>query len=164
MVPFSTYEFLIIMAMFIAVLWICKFFVAERFYKYILAGLNALYLIVFFPQPWHFLALIVYSWLLIYVFTEKVVPKKKIWGILLLLMPMLCVKFDIRFSSYPFKLNEWISFAGLSYASFKIVGYYMDKAPTEKMTDGITWFNFLSFTPTLLIGPIERLSRFKATQ
>ena len=96
--------------------------------------------------------------------TEKLVPKRKIWGILLLLLPMLLVKFDIRFASYPFKLNEWISFAGLSYASFKIVGYYMDKAPKERMTDGVTWFNFLSFTPTLLIGPIERLSRFKATQ
>jgi membrane protein involved in D-alanine export len=164
MLPFSTYEFLIIMAMFVAVLWICKFFVAGKYYKYILAGLNALFLIVVFPQPGHFLSLIGYSWLMIFLLTEKFVFQKKIWGIILLLLPMLLVKFDIRFSSYPFKLNEWISFAGLSYASFKIVGYYMDKAPKEKMTDVVTWFNFLSFTPTLLIGPIERLSRFKATQ
>jgi membrane protein involved in D-alanine export len=77
---------------------------------------------------------------------------------------MLLVKFDIRFHFYPYEVNNIISFAGLSYASFRIVGYYMDKAPGEKMTDPVTYFNFLSFTPTLLIGPIDKHSRFKASQ
>jgi membrane protein involved in D-alanine export len=40
----------------------------------------------------------------------------------------------------------------------------MDKAPGEKMADFISYFNFLSFTPTILIGPIERYGRFKASQ
>lgn len=82
----------------------------------------------------------------------------------MLLLPMLLVKLDIRFNFYPFELNHFISFAGLSYVSFRIIGYYMDKAPQEKMPDFISYFNFLSFAPTLLIGPIDKFSRFKASQ
>jgi len=32
------------------------------------------------------------------------------------------------------------------------------------MADFVTYFNFLSFTPTLLIGPIDRYGRFKNSQ
>jgi len=32
------------------------------------------------------------------------------------------------------------------------------------MSDFVTYFNFLSFTPTLLIGPIDRYGRFKNSQ
>jgi len=77
---------------------------------------------------------------------------------------MLLVKLDIRFNFYPFEMNNILSFAGLSYASFRIMGYYMDKAPDEEMTDFISYFNFLSFTPTLLIGPIDKFRRFKTSQ
>jgi membrane protein involved in D-alanine export len=77
---------------------------------------------------------------------------------------MLLVKFDIRIATYPFELNNLLSFAGLSYASFRIMGYYMDKGPDEKISDALTYFNFLAFTPTLLIGPIDKYSRFKNSQ
>jgi membrane protein involved in D-alanine export len=77
---------------------------------------------------------------------------------------MLLVKSDIRFEFYPFELNNLLSFAGLSYASFRIISYYMDKAPNEKFADFITYFNYLSFSPTILIGPIERYSKFEKSQ
>ena len=164
MLPFSSYEFFIVMALFIATLAVCKRVVADKNYKYVLALLNALFLIIIYPKPFHFILLIAYAYGATFLFTEIVVFKKKIIGILLLLLPMLLVKFDIRFDFYPFELNHLLSFAGLSYASFRIVGYYMDKAPGEKMTDSVSYFNFLSFTPTLLIGPIDKFSRFKASQ
>ena len=81
-----------------------------------------------------------------------------------MLIPMLLVKFDIRFFSYPFELNKIISFAGLSYASFRMISYYMDHVPGEKQADFISYFNFLAFTPTILIGPIDRFRRFKNSQ
>ena len=164
MLPFSSNEFFIIMALFIAITALCKLFSADKNYKYVLALLNALFLIVIYPKPIHFLLLIGFSFLITYLAADVFKFKKKIWGILLLLLPMLMVKLDIRFDFYPFKINDIISFAGLSYASFRIMGYYMDKAPNEKMADPTTYFNFLAFTPTLLIGPIERYNRFKTSQ
>jgi membrane protein involved in D-alanine export len=164
MLPFSSFEFFVIMAAFIAIIVVCKYLIADKWYKYVLALLNALFLIVIYPKPIHFLSLIVFSYLITYLASDIFRFRKKIWGILLLLLPMLIVKFDIRFDFYPFKINDIISFAGLSYASFRIMGYYMDKAPVDKMAEPITYFNFLSFTPTLLIGPIERYNRFRNSQ
>jgi membrane protein involved in D-alanine export len=148
------------MAFFIAIAWVCKLFCADKQYKYILFSFNALFLVIFYPKPLHFLLLIVLSYLL----TAIIKFKRKLFGIILLLIPMLLVKLDIRFDFYPFELNNWISFAGLSYASFRIMSYYMDKSPDEKVTDFFTYFNFLAFVPTLLIGPIDRLSRFAHSQ
>ncbi len=164
MLPFSTYEFFLVMGAFIGVLLLCKLWLQDTSYKYVLALLNLLFLAVFFPQPWHFFGLIIYSYFFLYLFSSVLKPKLKIWGIIVLLLPMLLVKFEIQIASYPFKINNLLSFAGLSYASFRIVGYYMDKAPTEKMANPVTYFNFLSFTPTLLIGPIERYGRFQAAE
>lgn len=152
------------MAIFIAFISACKYFVSNEKYKYVLGSLNALFLITIYPKPIHFFLLIIFSYLITYLVSDIIKFKKKIWGIILLLLPMLLVKFDIRFDFYPFEMNNILSFAGLSYASFRIVGYYMDKAPNEKITDFTTYFNFLSFTPTLLIGPIDKHARFKASQ
>lgn len=164
MLPFSSYEFFIIMAIFIAIVTACKYFFTDKNYKYVLAFLNLLFLITIYPKPVHFLLLIAFAYLGTYLISDVIRFNKKIWGILILLLPMLLVKFDIRFDFYPFEMNRLISFAGLSYASFRIVGYYMDKAPNEKIADPVSYFNFLSFTPTLLIGPIDKFSRFKASQ
>jgi membrane protein involved in D-alanine export len=152
------------MAIFIAIVAACKYIFPSFTYKYVLTFLNALYLIVVYPKPYHFLALILLSYFNTYLVSDVFKFRNKLWGIIILLLPMLLVKFDIRFDFYPFEINNLLSFAGLSYASFRIVGYYMDKAPNEKMADFTTYFNFLSFTPTLLIGPIERYSRFKSSQ
>jgi membrane protein involved in D-alanine export len=164
MLPFSSYEFFIVMAVFIAIIMVCKYIASNKSYKYILFFLNALFLVIIYPKPLHFILLIAFAYLMTYLCSDVFQFNKKIWGILILLLPMLLVKLDIRFNFYPFEMNHLLSFAGLSYASFRIVGYYIDKAPGEKMTDSVSYFNFLSFTPTLLIGPIDKFSRFKASQ
>jgi len=164
MLPFSCFEFFIIMAIFIAITGACKYFLPDKNYKYVSAFLNALFLITVYPKPYHFFILIVYSYLSTYLVADVIKFRNKLWGIIILLLPMLLVKLDIRFHSYPFEMNKVLSFAGLSYASFRIMGYYMDKAPGERITDFTSYFNFLSFTPTLLIGPIDRFSRFRLSQ
>jgi len=164
MLPFSSFEFFIIMAIFIAFTGACKYLIPDKNYKHLIAFFNALFLFAIYPKPYHFFILIVFSYLCTYLISDVIKFKKKIWGIIILLIPMLLVKFDIRFNFYPFEMNDILSFAGLSYASFRIMGYYMDKAPNEKMADIVSYFNFLSFTPTLLIGPIDKYRRFKASQ
>lgn len=164
MLPFSSFEFFIIMTIFIAIIVVCKNFVSDNNYKYVLGFLNALFLTIIYPKPLHLIFLITFSYFSTYLISEFLKFNKKIWGILILLLPMLLVKLDIRFTFYPFELNEIISFAGLSYVSFRIMGYYIDKAPGQKMTDFASYFNFLAFTPTLLIGPIDKFIHFKASQ
>ncbi|MBK9479608.1 MAG: D-alanyl transfer protein [Bacteroidetes bacterium] len=161
MLPFSSYEFFILMALYIGLIVLCKQIVAARFYSVVLAVLNLGYLLFVYPEPLHFLLLILFSYLITYLLSDLLKVANKLIGIVVLLLPMLLVKFDIRIATYPFVLNNLLSFAGLSYASFRIMGYYMDKAPDEKMSDALTYFNFLAFTPTLLIGPIDKFSRFK---
>lgn len=164
MLPFSTYEFLIFLAMYISIIYIAKLFVKDAQYKYVLGVLNLIYLTVIYPQPYHFLMLIGFSYLTTYLISEKLKFNKKIFGILLLLLPMVLVKLNIKVHYYPYVLNNILSFAGLSYASFRIMGYYMDKGPNDKMANPVSYFNFIAFTPTLLIGPIEKYSRYIASE
>src|SRR3954462_13006520 len=164
MLPFSSFEFFILMAIFIGIIHLCKYVTAKKSYRNILFSLNLVFLLFIYPKPLHLIFLILFAYGMTYLCSDIFRFNKKIWGILILLIPMLLVKLDIRFNFYPFEMNHLLSFAGLSYVSFRILGYYMDKAPAEKMPDFPSYFNFLSFSPTLLIGPIEKFSRFKASQ
>jgi membrane protein involved in D-alanine export len=161
MLPFSSIDFYILIALFIGLMMTLKFLLTNPYYKYVLAILNISFLYFAYPKPYHFLLFIVYSYAGIYLFSTILKFSLKIWGILFLLLPMLLVKLEIRSG---FELSHLLSFAGLSYATFRIIGYYMDRAPNEKMADPITYFNFLAFTPTLLIGPIDRYGGFKTSQ
>jgi membrane protein involved in D-alanine export len=161
MLPYSIYEFYLVMAGMIALLYGAKKFSGQLDYRWIQGLFNFSFLIFFYPKPLHFILLIVYAWFMTYLLHKKIKPRKKIWGILLLLLPMLLVKLDIRFGHYPFELNHLLSFAGLSYASFRMMGCYLDLAPEDAVPGQLDYFNFLSFTPTLLIGPIDKFSRFR---
>ncbi|HXC04355.1 MAG TPA: MBOAT family O-acyltransferase, partial [Bacteroidia bacterium] len=147
---------------FLGILGLGKMVLPPSRYVYVLMILNALFLVFIYPKPWHFLVLIVYSYLATLLAIKVFRFKKKISGIILLLLPMLLVKADIRFEFYPFELNNWLSFAGLSYASFRIMSYYMDQAPGQDIANPVSYFNYLAFTPTLLIGPIDRYAHFNA--
>jgi membrane protein involved in D-alanine export len=162
MVPFANVTFFYVLFLMLLVIWTAKIFLKDRQYKFVLLFLNGAFFLLYFTQPIHFTLYIIWAYFFTYFFTNVLVLAQRIWGILILLAPMLLVKFDIRQDGYH--LNTLISFAGLSYASFKAMGYFMDRSYKEKMVDPVTYFNFLAFTPTLLIGPINRLSHFKESQ
>lgn len=164
MVPFSSSDFFILMAIFIVLIAAAKQVLSARFYRESLFVLNATFLLVFYPDPLLYISFIVYSYAITWLFGKRFKLPLKMYGILALLLPMLLVKFNIRFSSYPFELNYMLSFAGLSYASFRTMSFFMDKNPAAPMPDLLSYFNYLSFTPTLLIGPIDRFQHFKASQ
>lgn len=164
MLPFSLPEFFVLLLLFVLVLAGCKQVLRDTHYRYVLAALNLVYLVFVFPKPLHFLLFIVYAYGVTALLQKVIRFRKKIWGILLLLLPMLLVKLDIRTTAYPFHWSDLVSFAGLSYASFRVMGYYMDAQPGSALPHPVSYFNFLSFTPTLLIGPIERFSRYVKTE
>jgi membrane protein involved in D-alanine export len=162
MLPFESIDFFVIISLLFGIVLLGKFVLKNDAYKHVLALVNFIFLLFYFPKPYHFFGLILFSYGLIFLFSNVLKISSKIWGIILLLVPMILVKLEITKNGFP--LNDLISFGGLSYASFKIVGYYMDKSPTEKMVNFTSYFNFLSFSPTLLIGPIDKLSRYKASE
>jgi membrane protein involved in D-alanine export len=162
MLPFENASFFFVIFLMIFIIWFTKLFLKDTHYKYILFGLNSAFFLLFFSQPIHFSLYIFWAYLITFLFTNVLMFSKRIWGIIVLLSPMLLVKLDI--SQKGFHWNDIISFAGLSYASFKAMSYFMDRSFKEKMEDPITYFNYLAFTPTLLIGPIDRLSNFKKSQ
>jgi membrane protein involved in D-alanine export len=164
MIPFSVFEFyvLIFLAVFLIRI-VSKYFSVSKF-KYILFAFNFTFLVFIFQFPIHFILLILYSYFLLYILLHVINFKVKLFGVILLLIPMILVKLDIRFHFYPFELNQIISFAGLSYASFKVAGLYLQSANKSKMPSFISFFNFLSFTPTLLIGPIDKYSNYLQTE
>ncbi len=162
MLPFAQVSFFYILFLMMGILWVSKLFLKDNQYKYVLLFLNSAFFLLYFTQPIHFTLFICWSYFVTYLFTNVLKLQKRIWGIIVLFAPMILVKLDI--SKNGNALNDIISFAGLSYASFKVMGYFMDKAYSEKMAYPVSYFNFLSFTPTLLIGPIDKFSRFKASE
>ena len=53
-----------------------------------------------------------------------------------------------------------IQIAGLSYIVFKVIGLYIDERRSTAKIAFLDFFNFTTFVPTLLIGPIDRFQRF----
>ena len=73
---------------------------------------------------------------------------------LLALIPMLLMKLDLNDKIYQF--------AGLSYITFRTVQSIVDTNSKEKLMNFMDFSSFVLFTPTLLIGPIDRSDRFQS--
>lgn len=122
--------------------------------------LSMIYLLFFFPKPWYVLILVGWAYLITTIFISFIKIHNKFTGIILLLIPLILVKSDIHLGTYPFVLNNLISFAGLSYISFRIISLYMDLEPGKRPVNFFRYVSYLTFTPTILIGPIDRFHHF----
>ena len=71
---------------------------------------------------------------------------------------MILIKLDIR---TDFKWNDIIGLAGLSYITFKTAALYIDSTQDGNRVKVWQLFTFQAFTPTLLVGPIDRFERFQ---
>jgi len=161
MLPYSSLDFYLFIFGAVAYIATSKYWIGKWLsYSNNLMIISLLYLLFYYPQPWHIILLVVYSYLLYYLLSFIIKLNNKLVGAVLLLLPMLLVKSDIRFHFYPFELNDILSFAGLSYISFRILSVYMDVVPGSKPVNFFQYTSYLIFTPTLLIGPIDRYSRF----
>ena len=161
MLPFSNIDFYIIAAMLVVYLLLAKWLLKKVIpYETNILIVNLAFLLFFFPHPYHVFGLILISYGLTYLFSTILKLQNKLLGTILLLAPMILVKSDIRFNLYPFELNNWLSFAGLSYISFRIASVYIESNPGDRPPRFTTYVNYLTFFPSLLIGPIDRLKRY----
>lgn len=160
MLPFSDIDFFLFAIGLVFLLWtgkLCKNIIC---YSNMLLTVSIIYLLILYPDPLKILSFIIGTYTLYYLLLRWKNLKYKIIGCIILLIPLILMKANIRFHFYPFELNKIIVFSGLSYISFRIIHLYLDGTVSGKPIALKEYANFLLFTPTLLIGPIDRYSRF----
>lgn len=162
MLPFSSIDFFLIAGTSVLLLYLLKVFAKNvlSFGNAILI-LSVFYIVVYYPKPIHLGLFVLYSYGIYYLFQKVIKSKIKIVGVLLMLLPMIVFKANIKVHFYPFNISDFVFFAGLSYISFRLVSIYLDAKPKDKVINFWNYLNYLIFTPTLLIGPIDRYQNFK---
>jgi membrane protein involved in D-alanine export len=159
--PFANGQFYVFLFMLVGLGLLLKagFSNSVKAYSYFLAGISFVYLLLLFPKPLHFIAFIGYGF-----FLFKFFSKKHNWKgakiIILYVLPLFLMKLFNVLPSFKLSIQSIFQIAGLSYASFKMLQIHFDEA-NRKEISFISYFTFLAFPPTLLIGPIDRYERFE---
>lgn len=159
--PFANGQFYVFLFLLVGLGLLLKagFSNSVKAYSYFLAGISFIYLLLLFPKPLHFIAFIGYGF-----FLFKFFSKKHNWKgakiIILYVLPLFLMKLFNVLPSFKLSIQSVFQIAGLSYASFKMLQIHFDEA-NRKEISFISYFTFLAFPPTLLIGPIDRYERFE---
>lgn len=162
MLPFSSIDFLLVFCLPVLALYVIKKTGRWIAFDNVILIFSLSYILILYPSPLKLLVFILSTYLLYLFLVQRWNPRHKIFGCIILLLPLILMKANIKFHFYPFSLNEVIVFAGLSYISFRVIHLYMDSSVSKKTINFKDWGNFLLFAPTLLIGPIDRYARFKS--
>lgn len=133
-------------------------------YKTLLSLATLFYIALFFPQPFHLAGLLLFLYGSLSGLRKWYSNSNIIFPMLLLSLPMILMKLFgvITFSDDNWWKNTPVIFqiAGMSYMVFKAIGLYIDERSKTKKINFLDFFNFISFVPTLLIGPLDRFQRF----
>lgn len=155
MLPFTNIEFFILFGILILAIQLLKP-IYSKFISYanVLFGVTLFYVLCFFTQTYQLLGFAIYSYLVYYIFSFKIKNTYRLWVSLLLALPMILLKMHLKIS--------WLGFGGLSYITFRTIQIFIDRQAGDEPIHPREYFTFLVFTPTLLIGPIDRWQRFKS--
>ena len=158
MLPFSSKKFFLLFAVIIATgLVVGKYFSRYISLRNYLLAVTILYITFFFPEPLHAFIFVAYCYTIYYVFNYLLKPNVKLLGCALLVLPMVLIKISVKDMGF-------ISLAGLSYITFRVVQIYFDnnRNYSPRPVSPFDFFLFMLFPPTILIGPIDRFNRFKS--
>jgi membrane protein involved in D-alanine export len=155
MLPFANIDFYLLFALLVALLYGLKGVLNGRVpLVSVIVGISLFYAVAYFPKPWQLVLFTVYqclfTWLLLFRWTKL----HKLLGSLLLALPMVLVKLDWNV--------DVIGFAGISYITFRCLQVYLDGELLRERFRFVDFIAFLLFTPSLLVGPIDRYERFKS--
>ena len=152
MLPFSTLDFLYFMLFAICAVLIWKVFLKSIMaYKSVIFFLSISFLILY-PSPLQLIGFTLYSYGILYASVARFKSQKKLWMTLAAITPMFLMKLEVN--------NHIFQFAGLSYITFRTVQTIVDTNNKKQMISFWDFTSFVLFTPTLLIGPIDRSERF----
>ena len=166
--PFSDDTYFIYLCISTAIIWIVKFAGSKLIpFKYLLSAVILGYILLLFTKPLQLIALIVVLYLMLQLLRKFYHKENIIFPMLLLSSPMLLMKtiniFPIEGQTYRIRdIRDIIQIAGLSYIVFKAISLYIDERHEKNKIAFIDFFNYLTFVPTLLIGPLDRFQRFKS--
>ncbi len=163
--PFSSPTFFVFMGIVVLLVLISKAFLQKIVPYRILMGLLSLtYIAILFPKPFHIIGLLVYSYYCLLALRKWYKSENIVLPMVLLSLPMLLMKFlsNITFSDTNWWKHtpELFQIAGISYLVFRVIGLYIDERSKPGKINFLDFFNFTSFVPTLLIGPLDRFQRF----
>jgi len=143
-----------------------KFFSRHLKYSWLIAFSSLFYLVVMFPKPLQLFGILGYFYSIYYLFGKKLNYGKLLLPVILLSLPMILMKFIVVLPEVSEERNMHyylaviVQVAGLSYMTFKVIQLYIDEHNKETTVSILNFFNFTTFVPTLLIGPIDRYQRF----
>lgn len=153
MLPFTGIDFFLLSAIFLLSVYAVKAIAGTRLpLKWLLLTGSLIYVVWYVPHAVSAFAFLTYTYL-VYYCAEYVIKSEKKWpAVILLLAPMILVKASVAV--------DIISFTGLSYITFRVIQIYLDNNRNEKPVRPEDYALFMFFTPTLMIGPIDRFKRF----
>ena len=165
--PFTSSWFFIYLLTTVVLFYIVKtFFRTKIKYSWMISFSSITYLVLLFPKPLQLLGILIYYYLIYYILGRKLKYQKLLLPIILVSLPMIFMKF-LGFVPGIFYLNRFtdlltflLQIAGISYITFKVIQLYIDEKDNVKTVSILNFFNFTTFVPTLLIGPIDRYNRF----
>lgn len=134
-------------------------------FKWIIAVISATYLAFLFPKPLQLLGILAYLYICITLLKLWYKRENIVFPMLLLSLPIFFMKFVVLYpdETAPRAISSIkmiIQIAGLSYIVFKAIGMYLDIRRKPGFVNVLDFYNFLTFVPTLLIGPLDRFERF----
>lgn len=152
MLPFSSFSFLYVMLGAIGLVLVWKYLLhSVMAYKTMIFLLSVAFLVLY-PSPAQLIGFAIYSYGVLYLSVVVLQSKRKLWMTLLAMLPMLMMKLEVN--------NHIFQFAGLSYITFRTVQTIVDTNHRKDLLGWMDFSSFVLFTPTLLIGPIDRSDRF----
>ena len=165
--PFTSSWFFIYLLSTILFFYLVKTIIGTKIkYSWLIAFSSIIYLILLFPKPFQLVGILIYYYLIYYILGRKLKYQKLLLPIILLSLPMMFMKF-LGFVPKIFFINKFtdifshlLQIAGISYITFKAIQLYIDEKDKIKTVSVLNFFNFTTFVPTLLIGPIDRYNRF----
>ncbi len=163
--PFSSANFFLFMGITVGLFHLIKHFGKDRIaYKTVLTAFTLAYILIYFPKPGHLVGLVLYLYFCLLALRRWYKNDNIVFPMLLLSLPMILMKF---FANIDFLDDNWwkhtpelFQIAGISYMVFRAIGLYIDERSKPGKIALIDFFNFASFVPTLLIGPLDRFQRF----
>lgn len=164
--PFSSKIFFYFIGISIALVLVAKFLLKEKIaFKWVIAVISTLYLTILFPKPVQLIGLILYLYLAVLALNKWYKSDNIVFPMLVLSVPIFLLKSLIlipeeKGALFLLSMQKIIQIAGLSYIVFKVIGLYIDERRSSQKVSFIDFYNFTTFVPTLLIGPIDRFKRF----
>ncbi len=162
--PFSSIEFFAFMLFAIFLVQISKLFFQKKIkFEWIISFISFTYLFFLFPKPVQLFGLILYLYGIYYLFARKLKYENLLLPVILISLPLFLMKFININPGIDLKngiIQTVFQVAGLSFITFRVIQLYIDERSNSQKVSFLSFFNFTTFVPTLLIGPLDKYERF----